>query len=196
MKLLSFLLLLCLWAFVAAAQQSIEIKPGQMTFKGQGAELNDRLTSDANGMANFKTKQELVVVRNFFSQGGAQTFSSGVVTKMNFDQIFLEKKNNTSSNFNTTDDTILAEESGLYLFDLTMSWTSVFAGDLALRVSTHTTNSVYYGLVKRTADDPERQQFMGIIRLTAGDRISWEMTQTNSTGASKNATFAVSIAKL
>lgn len=196
MKLLSFLLLSCLWAFVATAQQSIEIKPGQMTFKGQGAELNDRLTSDANGVANFKTKQELVVVRNFFSQGGAQTFASGVATKMNFDQIFLEKKNNTSSNFNTNDKTILAEESGLYLFDLNTYWTSVFAGDLVLRVLVVTGGTPYYYSVRRTPDDTNYQQFMGTIRLTAGDRIYWEMTQTNSTGASKNANFSVSITKL
>jgi hypothetical protein len=196
MKKSVFILLTGLYSFFASAQQSIELRPGQMTFKGQGAEQDDRFTSDATGKAGFKTKQELIVVRNFFSTGGAQTFTSGTATKMDFDILHYEKKNNTVSNFNLTDKSMLVEESGLYVVDLDLYWTSAFAGDVVLRVLTTTNNSLEYFWVRRSGDDTQYQRFMCLTRLTAGERIYLELTQTNSDKATKYATFSWSIGKL
>ncbi|MFN8345571.1 MAG: hypothetical protein U0X91_11235 [Spirosomataceae bacterium] len=196
MKKSVFILLAGLYSFFASAQQSIELRPGQMTFKGQGAEQDDRFTSDATGKAGFKTKQELIVIRNSFSTGGAQSFASGTATKMDFDILHHEKKNNTGSNFSLTDDTMLVEESGIYVFDIEMNWTSTFVGDVVLRVLTTTNNSLEYFWVRRTADDTNYQRLMGLVRLTAGERIYLELTQKNSGGAAKNATFFWSIGKL
>ena len=195
MRLLSLLLLFCLWAFMAVAQQSIEIKPGQMTFKGQGADLNDRLTSNANGVANFKTKQEVIVLHNYFAPGGPQSFLSRIPTKMDLDLVYHEKKNNTTSNVNATDDTILIEETGTYLIDVNTYWPTTFAGDIMIKVlSSGLFVESFYA--RRTADDPNYQRFTGTAKLTGGDRIYLELTQTNSTNTARSANFSVSVTKL
>lgn len=166
-----------------------------MTFKGQGAELNDRLTSNANGVANFKTKQEVMVYRTYFSPGGPQSFTSGTATRMDIDFIFHEKKNNTTSNVNSTDNTILIEETGTYLIDVNTFWPTTFAGDIVIKVFTNGffAESFY---ARRTADDPNYQRFIGTAKLTEGEHIYLELTQTNSTNIARSANFSVSITKL
>lgn len=196
MKKIIFILFPALYASLATAQQSIEIKPGQMTFKGQSADLNDRMTSDANGVANFKTKQELMVFRTYFSPGGPQSFASGTATKMDLDFIYHEKKNNTTSNFNSTDDTILAEETGTYIIDINTFWPTVFAGDIVIKVLMGSGTFVESFYAKRSADDPNYQRFTGTARLNAGERLYLELTQTNSAGTARSANFSVSITKL
>lgn len=194
MKKLIFLFPAYFWAFLATAQQSIEIKPGQMSFKGQGADLNDRLTSDANGVANFKTKQELMIIRNYF-YGGPLSFPSGVATRMTLSSVYHEKRNNTTSNVNSTDNTILIEETGMYLVDVNTFWPTVFAGDLVVRVFLNGIAQDSFKL-KTGADGPDYQRFTGALLLTSGQRVHLELTQTNSTGTARSANFSISIIKL
>lgn len=195
MRPLSLLLLSCLWAFMAAAQQSIEIKPGQMTFKGQGADLNDRLTSDANGVANFKTKQEVIVLHNYFAPSGPQSFTSGTPTKMDLDLMYHEKRNNTTSNVNLTDNTILIEETGTYLIDINTFWPTTFTGDIMIKMlSSGLFVESFYA--RRTADGPNYQRFVGTAQLIRGYSYYFELTQTNSTNTARSANFSVSVTKL
>jgi len=166
-----------------------------MTFKGQGAELNDRLTSNANGVANFKTKQEVMVYRSYLSPGGPQSFASGTATRMDIDFILHEKKNSTTSNVNSTDNTILIEETGTYLIDVNTYWPTTFAGDIMIKVLTNGSFAESF-YARRTADDPNYQRFTGTAKLTEGERIYLELTQTNSTNIARSANFSVSITKL
>jgi hypothetical protein len=141
------------------------------------------------------TKQELIVLHNYFAPGGPQSFPSGTPTKMDLDLMNHEKRNNTTSNVNLTDNTILIEETGTYLIDVNTYWPTTFAGDIMIKVlSSGLFVESFYA--RRTADDPNYQRFVGTAKITGGDRIYLELTQTNSTNTARSANFSVSVTKL
>ncbi|WP_428661914.1 hypothetical protein [Runella sp.] len=193
MKTLSALLILCLLGSFAFAQQSIEIKPNELSLKGQDAQNNDRLGIDATGVTRPKRTQELKLIRNYVaSPGTAQGFTNNSPTKLDFTINSNEKKNNSTSNVDLTNDFFLTEESGMYAFDLTLSWTTAMDGTVTIEIIQ--TGIIYSNVVRRRSDDPATMVISGLVELDAGLNAYVRVNQI--TGAAKSAIFTLKIAKL
>lgn len=178
----------CLFCVCAFAQQSIEIKPNEMTLKGQGAENNDRIATDANGTTKPRRNQEINLIRYPTSQN----FVSGTEATLDFTAGTFEKKNTTVSNVNLSNDTFLPEETGLYMFDLKINWTNVMDGWVTIGLVQ--VDYVYSNTVKMRSDEPYSIVFTGLVRLDAGIPTSVKITQ--ATGSTKSATFSLVLGKL
>lgn len=186
-------LIFCLLCSCAFAQQSIEIKPNELSLKGQDAQNNDRLGIDATGVTRPKRTQELKLSRNYVAAPGtAQGFTNNSPAKLDFTISLNEKKNNSTSNVDLANDLFLPEESGMYAFDLTINWTTAMEGTVTIEILQSGLN--YTNTVKRRSDDPPTMVISGLVDLEAGLNAFVRVNQV--TGSAKAAVFSLKFAKL